>query len=110
MCCQRQRRRGHQGAGRVRVRIYERPLQCVQLAVQVHQLGSQRLYVVVRQPLLPQLRQRLGALRPSELELAATCHASRQSVEAGGVRSALQRACACVAMQLSRQMLYSGDC
>lgn len=45
------------------MRIDQRPLQGVQLAVQVHQLRAQRLDVVVRQPLLPQLRQRLPTLR-----------------------------------------------
>ena len=52
---------GHH-AQRVGVRGGQRPLQGVQLAVEVHQLRAQRLDVVVRQALLPELRQRLATL------------------------------------------------
>lgn len=45
------------------MRVGEGPLQGVQLAVEVHQLRAQRLDVVVREPLLAQLRQRLAALQ-----------------------------------------------
>jgi hypothetical protein len=57
---------GHH-AQRVGMCSGERPLQGVQLAMEVHQLHAQRLDVVVRQALLAELRQRLTTLQAGSM-------------------------------------------